>query len=453
MKTIFITIFQAVEVKNIVRTRIFDTLLEDPDVRVVLLTLHEQRADYYRKYFFGDRISYAVVTHALPFGLDALFSKLKFSLLCTESTDLRREFERQKHGSRMRYYGGRLFNRLLSRRGVLHIVRWLDFFLVRRDRYAELFETYRPHLVVLGHLFDDAEIALLRSAKKRGIQTIGIINSWDKPTTRCAIRLLPTKCVVFNDIVKRELVEHHGVRAEDIFVGGIPHYDVYDEPSPQPKRELFRDLGITDPCVQRLIVYAPNGRYSGREDMAMIDLLHSSVEDGSLPSDVALLVRFQPNDVIDRAEVGKRPWLVYDHPGIRFGEGRGGDWDMTPRDTERLVSTLYHASVVVCYTSSLSVDAARLDTPVINIKFDLVKVEDPADSPVRFYRMTHYKKALESGGIRVVHSRDELLAWLNRYLDDPSLDQDGRHRLVSRQCKYLDGLSGKRTGTFILSHL
>jgi len=38
IKTIFITIFEGVEAKNILRTDILPTLLADPEVRIVLFT-------------------------------------------------------------------------------------------------------------------------------------------------------------------------------------------------------------------------------------------------------------------------------------------------------------------------------------------------------------------------------------------------------------------------------
>ena len=46
MKTIFITIFQGVEAKNILRTKVFAELMKHPDIRPVLFVQSRERAEY-----------------------------------------------------------------------------------------------------------------------------------------------------------------------------------------------------------------------------------------------------------------------------------------------------------------------------------------------------------------------------------------------------------------------
>ena len=76
-KTIFITIFQAVEAKNILRTPILTTLLADPEVCLVLLTDSEDKVNYHKKEFHSERFTYEVIPHIFPKGLDKFFSWLK----------------------------------------------------------------------------------------------------------------------------------------------------------------------------------------------------------------------------------------------------------------------------------------------------------------------------------------------------------------------------------------
>ena len=447
MKTIFITIFQAVEAKNILRTPILQTLLRDPEVRLVLLTDSEDKVQYHKKEFDSERLIYEVVPRIRVRGLDKIFSGLKYLLLRTDTTDLRRRMDFEKTGNRSLYYTRFALNRILARPSVRKIVRMLDFALVRNRAYAPYFEKYRPDLVFMAHLFEDQEIHLLREAKRRGVKTIGFINSWDKVTARCILRLLPEKIIVFNDIVKKEMEEYNEARAEDIFVSGLPQYDAYVSGVCAPRADFFKKIRI-DPR-KKLIVYAPLGSSLCDSDWHIIDMLHRVHREGEFGNDAALLVRFQPNDFIDEEELKKRPWLQYDYPGIRFSLKRGLDWDMNFADIRHLRDTLCHCSLLICYASSMGIDAAMFDKPVINLNFEIGRKSALARLPMRFYWMTHYKKALETGGMRLVDSESELVAWVNRYLADPSLDREGRKKLVAQQCRYADGKSGERIGTFI----
>jgi hypothetical protein len=57
---------------------------------------------------------------------------------------------------------------------------------------------------------------------------------------------------------------------------------------------------------------------------------------------------------------------------------------------------------------------------------------------------------LDIGGIRVAHNFDELFAYVNAYLDDPTLDREGRARIVERECRAIDGKTGERVGQYVL---
>src|SRR3989344_2913236 len=447
MKTIFIAIFQAVEAKNLLRTSVATALLGDVDVELICLVPSEDRKMYYEREIAHPRLSYQVLSPD-PRGLaEKFFRMLKFHLIRTETMDLKRTLRRADGGSAFGYAVNLYTNRILARPLVRKIARMLDTRLVTDRNVASILREKKPSLILLAHLFDDLEISILREARRRGIPTVGFINSWDKVRARGMIRLLPDHMLVFNALVRDEAVAHADMPEEKIAIVGIPQYDYYRTTVPCARTAFAAAFGI--PPERRIIVFAPNGRYSLRADGAMIDLLHEWIEQGKIPN-AALLVRFQPNDAVDRREIERRPWLTYDIPGKRFGSERGGDWDMDEQDLVRLRDTLAHAAVVVCYTSSLSVDAAVFDRPVINVNFDLVAIPKHSESPIQYYGMAHYRNALATGGIRVVSDKNSLLEWINRYLEHPEYDAGGRERLVREQCHTDDGRAGERVAARIL---
>jgi CDP-glycerol glycerophosphotransferase (TagB/SpsB family) len=451
MKTIFLTIFEGVEAKNLLRTSVVPTLLSDPEVRLVLLTKSAERATYYEAEFSNPRLLYEVVPRGAVRGFDRVFATLKFTLLRTATTELRRRMAYEARRNRLAYWSGWFINRLLARPLVRRLVRFLDYHLVRDATYAPLFDRYQPDLVFCAHLFDEPETHLVREAKRRGVKVVALVNSWDKVTARCIMRLLPEKAIVFNDIVKQEMMMHNEMRAENVFVAGIPQYDDYLSASVTSRETFFARIKA-DP-VKPLLVYAPMGSTFSAYDWDIIDLLHQLNSEKRFAHEVELLVRFQPNDFVDQEALAARPWLRYDYPGIRFTASRGVDWDMNAEDLAHLHATLMHLSILVCYASSVAVDAACFDKPVVNINFKTRNEGLTAKSPTFFYETEHYAKALRTGGIRLVASEGALIEWVNRYLEDSSLDHEGRARLVAEQCQFTDGRAGERMGKFTLEQL
>jgi len=449
---IFITAFEGIEAKNILRTPILGTLLENSDAQIVLLMKSKERADYYKKEFSNDRITYEVVPYdrSLGRGLDRFFNMLKFTLLRTDTIKLRREMAYELTGKHMAYFINSILNFLLARPHIRKIARTLDFLLVKNIDYVPVFNKYNPDLVFMAHLFEGPEAHILREAKKRGIKTMGFINSWDKITARCIMRLLPDKAIVFNNIVKNEMITHNEMHDHDIFVSGLPQYDEHFIGIRLDRAEFFKRIGVDS--SKKIIVYAPMGRAFSNSDWDMIDLLYSLNDKGRFGEDIAILVRFQPNDFVDEAELKKRPNLIYDCPGIRFSSKRGADWDMDFGEIKHLSDTLSYMSILVCYASSVSIDAAVFDKPVININFEINPNEKLIKSPTQYYKMEHYKKALDTGGICMVNNEDDLIASVNRYLENPSLDKEGRRVLVKQQCKFTDGKSGERISKFIMEN-
>lgn len=448
MRTILITVFQAVAVKNILRTDVIKALLARPDVRVVCLTRFPERAEHYQREMPHERIVYDAFYRVPEGAFERFFSFLKFHLIKTATTDLKRRMHREDSGGWLSYALGMFCNRIIAHKSLRRLSRFLDYRLVADSGFGVVLEKHRPDVVVLTHLFDDAEVSLLREAEKRGMPTISFINSWDKLTARCALRLLPDKLIVFNEMVREEAITHADMPRERITVCGIPQYDQYVTTAPVARETFCKKNGL-DP-KRAIILFAPLGSTFSDADWGMIDALHALVADERLVPNAELFVRFQPNDYFDERELAARPWMKYAYPGIRYGTVRGGDWDMDFAELANLTDTLAHISLLICYASSMSVDAAVFDKPVINIDFELKPARRMSKSPTQFYRMEHYQKALASGGIRVVRNTHELADWINHYLNDPGLDRAGRKRLIREQCGKLDGRAGERIAREII---
>lgn len=453
MKTIFISIFEGVEAKNILRTPIIETLIEKKDLRIVFFTKNEERVEYYKNEFNNERFLYEVVARKPLRGFDSFFAKLKFTLLKTKTTDLKRKMAYDVHKNPFLFYGGLFLSRVLANSLVRRISRFADYALVKDSTYDKYFEKYKPDLVFLAHLFDEPENDMLRASKKFGVKSVGFVNSWDKGTARCIFRLLPDKVVVFNDIVKKEMVLHNEISEKDIFVSGLPQYDLFTNYKPISKEEFYKKHNFD--LQKNLIVYAPMGSTFGDTDWQMIDLLQEKIKNNEIASS-ELLVRFQPNDFIDEKELKKRNDLKYDYPGKRFTSKRGVDWDMDGEDLKNLADTLKNMSVLVCFASSISMDALAYDKPTVAIGFEPISESGKRllqKSPIQYYHTEHYINVMNTNGVTIAHNPDELVLKINLYLENPSYNQANRIKLKKEQWQFEDGKSGERIANFVRNEI
>jgi CDP-glycerol glycerophosphotransferase (TagB/SpsB family) len=125
------------------------------------------------------------------------------------------------------------------------------------------------------------------------------------------------------------------------------------------------------------------------------------------------------------------------------------------KDMDHLADSLYHTEMTISTASTMTIDAAAFDKPSINIAFDGWEEKPFHESVRRFYAPSHahYQPIVKSAGVRIAYSFDELIKYIHMYLEDPSIDKEGRARIVREQCYKLDGKSGERIANFILESL
>ncbi|PIR69934.1 MAG: hypothetical protein COU47_00685 [Candidatus Niyogibacteria bacterium CG10_big_fil_rev_8_21_14_0_10_46_36] len=450
-KIVFIPILQGAEAKNILRTRLYQLLLSDTDIRIVFFVASEAKAEYYKKEFSHPQVLYEVFgAYKRPRGSE-IFEYLKFRLLRTSTIDLRRKRARDMGGSIFGYVASYILTRACANRLCRRVVRFFDYYCIRDNAFSQYFDRYSPQLIVTAHLFGEIETSMLREAKKRGVRSIGIVNSWDKLTGRAIMRLLPDILLVFNEIQKKEALRHADIDEKNIIVVGALPFDYYAYGTPSTRAEFTKRLGVEPD--KKILVYAPLGRSNSASDWDILDLLQSCMRDGKIKHSAVVLVRYPPNDFIDENEAKKRPSIIFDVPGVRFTKKRGFglDWDMTQDDLQHLLDTVAHADVFVSYGSTLILDAAMLDKPIININFEMRKNIPLSQRPTSFYETEHYQKALRTGGIRMVSTADELIEWINVYFSHPECDHESRLRLRDEQCWRFDGKAAERIADVIFS--
>ena len=93
----------------------------------------------------------------------------------------------------------------------------------------------------------------------------------------------------------------------------------------------------------------------------------------------------------------------------------------------------------------MTLDFAIHDKPVVNVAFDPV-LPPPLGVPLwdLYYKFEHYRPVVELEAARFARSGDELARHVNSYLEDPTLDREGRRRFVQLEIDGTVGQAGAR---------
>ena len=444
---------------NVLRTGLIRRLLDsDPAVEVVLVSPLVHDAAFVRE-FTHPRVRFEDLPAHRPTGLEArLLSLIQASYLesgVTEAVRIRRQ-EAMAKGS-MRWIRAKA---LLAGAFAPSMVRKQTRYelidrLVSHPHAEQLFDRYRPTLLVAsnpGLMF--AEVPLLRTAVRRKVPSMAVDASWDNFTNKILPVRRVSRLAVWNPLMKQQAVELHGYRPEEIRITGAPHWDPYFRNGARSTRDaFFRRIGA-DPSRKLVTLTTTPLELHAHYDH-VLRLLIEAMTGGRWPHPAQILVRVHPRDDIDRyTEFAGQPGVIIEkpfRPTVRTSDGLSVD--ITAETQEHLADTLRYSDVVVQVASTIAIEAAIFDTPVVNVSFD---GESPAEwtrSARRYLRFTHFANVTRHGAVKLADTPEQLAGAVGEYLADPSIDAEGRRRVVQEQCHFLDGRSSERVGTFVVETL
>ncbi len=468
MRRYLVSIPYGMSARNVLRSDIFAVLKATGRV-VVLSPLHNDTS--FQQEFGG----VGVVITDLPRRFSAPYMMLRGLLdhfegyyftnaTGIETLQILRESLRRQHP--LIYYTRVTMGRLGGTHLILKQLRALQQRWGRNSHFGQLFDEFRPDLVFLTHSLAVEEFPVAFEARRRGIPIVAMIHSWDNLTAKSGMRTVTTlrpgrmlplrfdKVIVWNEVEANELMRYYGYCRDEIFVAGIPQFDFYAHHNYPSREEVIWRIG-GDP-TKRLITYAAGSSYLLPKQNEIIQILVQALQEERFTAPAQLLIRGHPgSDIAEWQErFGAISNVLFQQPSVayaalRFSQG----WHIGEEDKVQLAQTLYHSDVIVNVASTLAIDAAALNRPIVCIGFDGYENRPYYESIAKHYDFTHYRPVVESGGVRIARSPRELIEHINRYLENPDLDAPGRRQIVEQLCYRLDGKAGERIGRYLVELL
>lgn len=346
--------------------------------------------------------------------------------------------------------------KLLAALGVEdELEKWVEKKLLsypRSEEAAERLQAFRPDVLLTTGTFRYEEPAVAAAAKSMGIPTLALITSWDNPSTKNRMVFRYDGYLVWSEQMKRDLHQFFPYTQQaPTHIIGAPQFDVFFQERFRQPREEFCAQNNLRPDLP-IILYALGSPNFLKEHHGAI-WLAERIARGEL-GNVQMIVR--PHPLFDNGQEAALlrnfgPRVVVQRTGQSGAATHARSQD--EQQIRNWVNTFRHASVVVNLSSTVAVDAALCDKPVVNLDYD-PEPGQPNQELVKEVNhvWTHFKPLAESGGLWMVNSPEEKLEAVKTYLAQPELHREKRRWVAEYVCGYLDGRSGERMARALLEY-
>lgn len=325
--------------------------------------------------------------------------------------------------------------------------------------YTDLFDRYRPQLVVASTPGWRIDRYLLREAAARGITTAAVVVGWDNPSSYSIPGAKVKWINCWSEIQKQELVAGSDWPVERVHIGGIPSYDGYFRKDWLLPREEYFQMHNLDPD-RKLLSYAASF-VSFAPNFRNVEVLARLVASDALSKPSQLLVRLHPNHFMNvhlyAAEREKIHQLARELPNVHVVEPvpMGGSLGYySGEDMPEKTSMMAYSDVFLTVYSTMVVEAAVHERPIVSLCLDTPggwnwprKFSLPLSEIGEWPTHSRFRQA-KAG--KVVYDEAGLKEAVDLYLQNPDTDREERRVFVRQECTFTDGMAGKRTGDFLL---
>jgi hypothetical protein len=455
MKTVFLFLRQGISNRNLLRTDFLKTLKENTEIRIVILSPIGEEPGFRQEFEAVNVIVEKWPRTKVGFWekrLKNLKDYIWVSRGLTQAIRVRRLAQRGKWGLAWRDVLGRVARSV----GITeqHINNWEMRTYRSRAAVAQLYDRYRPDLVVFTRLFG-TNLHVIKEAKHRRIAVLCLVESWDNLICKGPLSVVPDMMAVWNRGMVDEASELHNFSRDRVKVVGVPQFDLYMDKSALIDRQEFFQLHRLA-LDKRLVTYAASTEGFIPNEPEIFESVYQTLQQESFGNSVQLMLRLHPITSAPLREeyyrrFSSRPNLTIQQPGRT--STLHDSWDPSWGDMVNLASTIRYSDVIVNIASTIAIDAAVLDKPTIAVAFGRKNQDRQSIYFDDIFGNSHYRKLVETQALRLVYSAQDLANAVSAYFANPSIDADGRSRLREALCYQLDGHSGKRAASVVLNLL
>jgi CDP-glycerol glycerophosphotransferase (TagB/SpsB family) len=306
----------------------------------------------------------------------------------------------------------------------------VDLKINKSQHWSEVFSLYKPIMLFATHASSFFEDSLLKTAIVNNVPAVYMVLSWDHLSSKVVLSNRYHTFFVWNKVTQSEILQTYPVyKGNQIRIVGIPQYDIYQEKPEITYREWCQKHNLD--AAKRTILFSTMPQQRHEQQHIIIQSILDAIINRTLPNNLQVLIKCHPFDNTDKYEslLGKYPVSIY-----RSNLPKGADQNnWVPSQAEMSISRdcLYFSDININIFSTVTLEAAFLNKPIIHIAFDPLPIKNriPCEE---YYKLDHFRKIVETNATILVHNYDELLSAIVKYLNNPEFKASERRNLVEK---------------------
>lgn len=330
----------------------------------------------------------------------------------------------------------------------------IDNLIFSERPYKDLFDKYKPSVVFVPDIFGPQGLNILREAKRQGVKSVGMTASWDHFPKRFEARR-PDVLLIWNEVLKKEAMKLQNYEEKNIFIVGVPQYDLFAQKEYLlPREEFFKNINLD--FNKKLISFFSSSKRAP-DDGDIVDMILKWIKEKKFSFDAQMYIRPYPgvitdHEKFDKFEDDKLVYIDWIEKKRLFGDGAHA-WYPTLDGIIFFMNVLYHSDVIVSTYSSVSVEASAFLKPAININFDGYKQRPFEQSIKRSKYKSHFMHVFETSGVQQVENQQELFDSIEKFLKNPDANKENLIKLRDKMCWKIDGKASQRIVNKILEYI
>lgn len=450
MKKVLISVTRGLVARNILRCGVLDALLKNQDVEVMIAV--PKIETYFEEEFHHPRIQIVVIPKTHSSAVERMIQPIYRNLVFTENEELHMRWgstlKRLRKGLLLDVKI-QLFRLLGSWKGLKRVARVLSSWIPPQSEYVEFIQRMDPDVVFATDVQGVHDVALQRAARACNVPVVAMTKGWENAARRF-YWILPDILLVLNDQVRRDAIEYQLVPESRMRLVGFPQFDAYVRPDNRviSREAHLKRLGFASD--RKLALFGSEGHWSANDDRIVEKLIQWN-QTGVFGFPLGIVLRPHFSDASNsRYDRFRGIPDVYVDDRFRLSAMFPDQWDPSKEDIAWFLNHIAHLDVMVTFSSTLTLDAAMLDKPAINVAYGAHFSADGQDLTYIMFGLHHYKNVLTTGAVDLVRSDEELIRAIREAFFHPEAHAAGRVRLRDVYCAKSDGDSATRIAEIVL---
>ncbi|TAD86472.1 MAG: hypothetical protein EAY75_08220 [Bacteroidetes bacterium] len=313
------------------------------------------------------------------------------------------------------------------------VLKWLDgvlYTLAGKEpevrRYQQLLADISPVLVFnTSHIHSLNTYPVMQAAKINGVATAAFLFSWDNLTSQGRIFPHSNFYLSWSQKIKNQLLDiYPNIANQQVLVTGTPQFTFhFDARKYSPREDFLAKLGLLP--QEKYVLYSVGLSHN----IPFEDVVAERIADmlPAIDPSLRLVIRTYAKDPTKSFEV-----LAARRPDIIIPPVTWIPQFQTPSEDDQVLFTnlLLHCTIGVNVGSTVSLELAMFDKPVIYVGYDPPGKDIRPISYKHILDFDHLRPIVKSGAFAYANSEADMQQYLSNYYTHPSTDREKRRALI-----------------------